>query len=473
MERELTPDLCVIGAGAGGIAAATTAASYGATVVLIERDRMGGTRLNHGCISSKALLACARECHAVRRAGLFGIRVPEPEVDYKAIMARVQAAVDAVAPNDAVARLTGLGIDVLREDARFTDPTTVLAGSARIKAKAFVIATGSKVTVPATPGLNRIPFLTEETLRHNLQRFPHLVIVGGRATGLELAQAVRRLGSDVTVLDPGVPFPSDDPELRGLAVAALAKEGVRIVERARVDRVENFGNRIQIVFSIQSKAYSLDASHLLLATARTPATTGLNLDSAGVALSDRGIAVNTNLQTANPRVYAAGDVTGDLMYSHVAAANGAAAARHALFGTPPDVPMGAMPWTTFTDPEIAHVGLTEEAARERHGQLNVVRWPYFESDRAHTDGTTEGLMKVIATKRGQILGAGIVGAGAGDIIHVWSLAMQKGLTIEDMSELVCASPTLGEMNRRAALAHLGPVRSRPALRVKGLLAKVR
>ncbi len=472
MPQLLTPDICVIGAGAGGLSAAANAAAYGVSTVLIERDRIGGEHLYTGCVPSKALLAAAKQAHSVRAARGFGIKTAEPDIDYKEVAAHVRSVIAAIAPNESAERLNSLGVDVIRADAQFVDGDTVAAGDYQIKARRFILATGSVPLVPPIQGLDRIPFYTNETIFANEHRIEHLLVVGGGPVGLELAQAHRRLGSEVTVIEAGAALSREDPELREYLLKSLRAEGIRILENARVERIERFGANIQVVFAMQAKSYSLEGTNLLLAIGRAPAVAGLNLEAAGIKYNERGVIVSKGLRTSNKRVYAIGDVTGEMQLTHVANYHASLAVKNALFRLPVRADHSTIPWVTYTDPEVAHVGMTEEAARKEYGKLTVLRWPYHENDRAQAERQTAGFLKVIASRRGKILGAGIVGAHAGEIIQMWSLAMQKGISLRGMSSIISPYPTLAEINKRAAASYFAPMAQDSLVRrVIALLAK--
>ncbi len=472
MPEILTPDLCVIGAGSGGLSAAAIAAAFGVSVVLVERGKMGGECLNTGCVPSKALLAAAKRVHDIRDLAKFGIRAGDVSIDHKAVAAHVQGVIDAIAPNDSIERFNGLGVDVIKATASFFDKDTVEAGDFHIKARRFVIATGSKPLIPPIPGLDRVPFFTNETIFANKHRIAHLIVIGGGAVGLELAQAHRRLGSEVTVVEAGRALSQDNSELREYLLKRLREEGVRVLENARVERIEPFGANIQIVFATLGKSYSIEGSDVLLAAGRSPAVRGLGLEAGGVEYSERGIKVTSGLRTSNRKVYAIGDVTGEAHWTHAANHHATVVIKNALFRLPARADHATMPWVTFTDPELAHVGLTEEKARERYGKLTILRWPYNENDRAQAERQTGGFLKVIASRRGKILGAGLVGAQAGELIQMWSLAMQKGISLNDMRSIVSPYPTLAEINKRAAVSYFAPRAQHPLLRrIITLLAK--
>jgi pyruvate/2-oxoglutarate dehydrogenase complex dihydrolipoamide dehydrogenase (E3) component len=473
MPQVLTPDICVIGAGSGGLSAAAIAASFGVSIVLVERGAMGGECLNTGCVPSKALLAAAKRAQLIREAAPFGIRAGDPGIDHKAVAAHIQEVIAAIAPNDSVERFNGLGVDIIKASARFIDKETVEAGGKEIKARRFIIAAGSTPLIPPIPGLDRVPFYTNETIFAKSHRIAHLLIVGAGAMGLEMAQAHRRLGSEVTVVEAGRALSRDDSELRDYLLKGLRAEGVRVLENARIERIEPFGSNIQIVFTTLGKSYSIEGTELLLATGRAPAVSGLNLEAAAVDFSERGIKVDRGLRTTNKKVYAIGDITGETQWTHAANHHATVVVRNALFRLPARARHDTMPWVTFTDPELAHVGLTEEKARERYGKLSILRTSFHENDRAQAERHTGGFLKVIASRRGKILGAGVVGAQAGELIQMWSLAMQKGISLRDMASIVSPYPTLAEINKRAAVSFFAPGAQDPFLRrIIGLLAKL-
>jgi len=443
-----TCDLCIIGAGSAGLTVAAGAAQLGARVILIERGEMGGDCLNFGCVPSKALIAAGHAAQTMRDAGRFGIAPVEPSIDFAATMDHVRGVIAAIAPNDSVERFEKLGVRILRTTARFVSPDTVEAGGERIRARRFVIATGSRPTAPPIPGLDAVPYLTNETVFDNRQRPEHLVIIGGGPIGMEMAQAHRRLGARVTVLEAAALLGKDDPELAAIAIARLRAEGVVLRDGVKIARVSSTAGTIAVEFDGGER---IGASHLLVAAGRAPNVEDLDLDKADIAFSKRGITVDKGLRTSNRRVYAIGDVNGLHPFTHMAGFHGSLVIRNALFRLPVNVHATALPWTTYTDPEMAQVGLTEAQARERHGDgVRVVRWPLHDNDRAQTERQTAGLVKAVADSRGRVLGAGIVAPRAGELIHVWCLAMAKGLKLGTVAQMVVPYPTLGEASKRAA-----------------------
>ena len=471
---QLKPDLCVIGAGSGGLSVAAGAAQLGADVVLVERHKMGGDCLNYGCVPSKALLAAAKRAQAMREAHAFGIRPVEPEIDYRAVQKHIKDVIAAIAPNDSVERYVGMGVQVIQAEGRFRDRTTLVAGDMEIQARRFIIATGSSPALPPIPGLDRVPYLTNETIFDAPGLPRHLLIIGGGPIGLEMGQAYRRLGSEVTIIEAGTPLAKDDAETRRPVFAKLEAEGVRLLDHAQLERLEQRGGGIRAVFTKDGRSYSVDGSHLLVAAGRRPNTEGLNLEDAGIRSDQGGILVNSALKTSNRRVYAIGDVISAPRFTHIANYHAGLVIRNALFRIPVRAEHLSIPWVTFTDPELAHVGLTEEGARKRHGdKIQVLRWPYSENDRAQTERQTEGFLKVITTRGGRILGASMVGHNAGELIQMWSLAMQKGIGIKDMASITCPYPTLAEINKRAAVMHFVPKLTSPLpRRIVGWLAKL-
>jgi pyruvate/2-oxoglutarate dehydrogenase complex dihydrolipoamide dehydrogenase (E3) component len=466
MPENLQPDICVIGAGSGGLSVAAAAAAFGVPVVLVERGRMGGDCLNYGCVPSKSLLAAAKHAVAFTRAPGFGVTYGPPTIDFAKVRAHVRGVIAAIAPNDSTARFTGLGVRVIKGTAQFKDAATVAVGDAyEIKARRFVIATGSAPAIPPIPGLADTPHLTNETI-FDLGECPaHLLIIGGGPIGLELAQAFRRLGAAVTVLEAATPLAKDDPECAAVVLDQLARDGVAIRAGVAVRRVAGAaGGKVQVVIGTADQEETIEGSHVLVATGRTPNVAELGLDRAGVACNGRGIVVDKRLRTSNKRVYAIGDVAGGPQFTHVANYHAGLVVRHALFRLPVAASTDALPWVTFTDPELAHVGLGEAEARARRYKFQVLRWPYHENDRAQAERTTAGHIKVITTRSGRILGATIVGHNAGELIATWSLAVGQRLNIRAVATAVLPYPTLGEIGKRAAISRYTTSLTSPMVR---------
>jgi len=453
MNKRIKTDLCIIGGGSGGLSVAAGAVQMGADVVLLEGHKMGGDCLNYGCVPSKALIAAGKHAHAMTTGAPFGVSVVTPDVDYAKAKDHVRAVIAGIEPNDSVARFEALGVRVISEYGSFISPTEVQAGDTIIKARRFVIATGSSPFVPPIPGLDIVPYHTNETIFELREKPEHLIVVGGGPIGMELAQAHRRLGCKVTVLEGLKALGNDDPELAAIALAGIRKEGVEIVEGALVSEVTEAGGKIT-VHTKDGPTY--EGSHLLMAVGRKPNTDRLDLDAAGIEPTRGGIKVDDQLKTSNRRVYAIGDVAAGLQFTHVASYHAGVIIKSALFGLRSRAMSGHIPWATYTDPEIAQVGLTEAQAREKHGEaLEVVRFDYAENDRARTELTTTGLIKVMIVK-GRPIGTSIVGAQAGELIQTWALVIANRLKIGAVAAMVAPYPTLGEINKRAAGQYYTP-----------------
>jgi pyruvate/2-oxoglutarate dehydrogenase complex dihydrolipoamide dehydrogenase (E3) component len=457
MTESLTPDICVIGAGAGGLSVAAAAAAFGVSVVLVEKGKLGGECLNTGCVPSKSLLASAARAHTVARARAFGISAGAAEVDFGTVHRRVHGVIAAIAPNDSKERFSGLGVRVIAGAARFKDRATVVVGdSTEIKARRFVIATGSSPAVPPIPGLDAVPYLTNETVFDLTAAPRHLIVIGAGPVGLELAQAFRRLGSAVTVLDAAEPLAREDIECAAVVLDALAGEGIALRSNVAAARVDAVDAQIRVVVRSGDGETTLEGSHLLVATGRRANVDDLALEQARIARDRGGIVVGKGLKTSNRRVYAIGDVAGRGEFTHLANYHAGLVVRNALFRLPARVQENVVPRVTFTDPELAHVGLTEAQARSRYRAIRVLRWPYHENDRAQAEGTAAGHIKVVTGKRGRILGATIVGAGAGELITVWTLAVSRRLNIRALAGIMVPYPTLTEIGKRAAITYFTP-----------------
>ena len=446
----IEPDICVIGAGSAGLAVAAGASQMGAETVLIEKGRMGGDCLNYGCIPSKSLLVAAKAAHAHTRASLLGLRAAAPEIDFAAVSAHVRGVIEAIAPHDSVERFEGLGVRVIQAAAVFTGPREVSAGDVRIRARRFVVATGSQPSVPPIPGLEAVPYLTNETVFELTERPMHLIVIGGGPIGCELGQAFRLLGAQVTIVEMAGILPKDDPELVDVVRQRLRADDIDLREGARVVRVAKAGAGIEVTIDSGNGEMALTGSALLLAAGRRPSVENLGLEAAGIAYEHSGITVDARLRTSNKRIFAAGDVSGGYQFTHVAGYHAGIVLRNALFRLPAKVDTRAVPWVTYTDPELAHVGLGEAAAHQAHGRIRILRWPFAEVDRAQAGRRTDGFIKVIATPRGKILGASLVGAHAGEGILPWVLALSKGLSLSDMAQVIAPYPTLGEISKRVA-----------------------
>ncbi|SEM66056.1 Pyruvate/2-oxoglutarate dehydrogenase complex, dihydrolipoamide dehydrogenase (E3) component [Loktanella fryxellensis] len=467
----LKVDLCIIGAGSAGLSVAAGAAQMGASVVLIERAEMGGDCLNAGCIPSKALIAAAKHAYQPQHGAAFGVEDTTPQVDFAAVKDHVRRVIDTIAPVDSQERFEGLGCTVIRADARFVSRTEVQAGDTIITARRFVIATGSGPFVPPIPGLDGVMVHTNETIFDLRDKPDHLIIIGGGPIGMEMAQAHRRLGCAVTVIEGAKAMGKDDPELAAIVLDRLRGEGVAIMEDAKAERVSGGEGGAITVHTSKGR---VTGTHLLVAVGRAVKVDGMGLDVAGVDHDRKGITVDANLRSvSNKAVYAAGDVAGGLQFTHVAGYHGGQLVRALMFGLPARARTDHIPWATYTDPELAHVGLTEAEARKRHGdKLTVVRSEYAHNDRANTEGRTTGLIKVMVVG-GRPVGASIVGHLAGELIGMWAMAIANKLKMTAISNTVLPYPTYMELNKRAAGAYFSPklFESATVKRVVGLVQR--
>ncbi len=474
---DIRTDICVIGAGSGGLSVAAGAAQLGAAVVLVEKGAMGGDCLNTGCVPSKSLLAAAHAAAAQRASGPFGVAPAEPRVDFAAVHAHVHGVIAAIAPHDSQERFEGLGVTVIRAPARFVARDAVVAGDVRIRARRFVIATGSRPLVPPIPGIGTVDALTNETVFALTALPDHLIVIGGGPVGAEMAQAMRRLGARVTLIEGLTLLNKDDPELAAVVRARLVAEGVEILEGARVAAVARDGAGVRVTVEpaagTSEAAREIAGSHLLVAVGRAPNVEDLGLEAAGIAVGRDGIAVDARLRTANRKVYAIGDVAGPYRFTHLAGYHAGIVIRNALFRLPARADHRAIPWATYTDPELAHVGMTEAAAQRAGIAHTVLRARFDANDRARAERTADGLLKAVVGRGGRVLGASVVGARAGELILPWVLAVQGRLRLKDLAGAVVPYPTLSEITKRAAGDFYAPrLFSAATRRIVRLLARL-
>lgn len=445
-------DIVVIGGGSAGLVVAAGGATLGAKVALVERHRLGGDCLWTGCVPSKALIRSARVAHEMRHADRWALAPVDPRPDVARVMERVRAVIAEIEPHDSPERFRGLGVDVIFGEGRFVAPDAFEVGGRRLTAKSFVVATGSRAAVPPIPGIEGVPCLTSETVFDLREPVPALVVIGAGPIGCELAQAFRRLGSEVTVIDvaPSI-LPREDPDVSAVVRDALAAEGVRFRLGTTITAVAGAPGAITLTLhGKDGRAEAIVGSHLLVAAGRRLNTDGLGLDAAGIATENGRIAADEHLRTTNPRVYVAGDVAGGHQFTHVAEHHAGIVLRQAIFRLWWVKPATVVPWCTFTDPELARVGMSERDATQKRVAHRVYSFPFADVDRARADGETAGFAKIVTDPRGRLLGAAIVGAHAGELIAEYGLALARGLSAQDVSGVIHAYPTLASINRRAA-----------------------
>ena len=450
--NRIKTDVLVIGAGSGGLSVAAGASQMGANVVLLEGHKMGGDCLNFGCVPSKALLAAGKQAQAMKTGEKFGVAPVMPEINYATAKDHVHNVIATIEPNDSQERFEGFGINVIREFGHFISPTEVQAGDNIITARRIVISTGSGPFVPPIPGIENVTYYTNENIFDLREKPDHLLVIGGGPIGMEMAQAHIRLGAKVTVIEGLKALGKDDPEAAAIVLDKMRAEGIEIVEDALAEQISEENG----VITVETSSGTFSGSHLLMAVGRKVNIDRLDLDKGNVA-HDRAVKVDAGLRSvSNRRVYAIGDAAGGLQFTHVAGYHAGVIIRSMLFGLPSKAKTSHIPWVTYTDPELAQVGLTEAEAREKHGSaMTVARFDYDENDRAIATGKTAGFIKVMVVK-GKPVGATIVGDQAGELIGVWALAIANGLKMGAVAAMVAPYPTLGELNKRAAGAYFSP-----------------
>lgn len=462
--KDYKVDLCIIGAGAAGLSVAAGAAQLGLSVVLFEAGQMGGDCLNYGCVPSKALIAAAHLVHRARNGAALGLDTTGVSVDWARVKAHVRGAIAAIEPNDSQERFERLGVTVIRERAHFADAATIVSDSARVRARRFVIATGSRPVLPSIPGLDVVGAFTNETV-FDLDALPSkLVILGGGAIGVELGQAFRRLGAQVTIVEAATMLAGLDEEARDLVLTRLSAEGVELLEGWSAAQATRGGAGVQLlVQNAAGGARTVEGSHLLVATGRAPALDQLGLEAAGIAINTKGVETSATLRTSNPRVWALGDAAGRGLFTHLAGWHASMFLRNVLFKARTRADAMAIPSVVFSDPELAQIGLTHAQAVDRHGaKVSVARWRFDDNDRAQTGDQSEGFCKLVLGKGGRILGATIVGADAGELLAPIALAMAEGLGVRALTGPVLPYPTRGEIVKRAAGDHFAPTLFSPA-----------
>jgi len=457
MSKIINCDLAIIGGGAGGLSLASGASQLGLNVVLIESNKMGGDCLNYGCVPSKSLLAAAKSIYQCQhKAKHFGADVQVISIDFQKVMKHVKNVISALEKHDSVERFESLGVTVIQAHAQFLSPDTLEAGNAVVKTKRFVVATGSSPFVPPINGLESVPYLTNETI-FDLNDLPsHLIVVGGGPIGCELAQAFAMLGSQVTIVEAFSILPKDDEDCVAIVRDALTNTNVNIHETSQVKAIKmNEQSEVHVQIETPAGPKTLTSSHILIATGRQANVKNLGLDEAHIKYSPKGIEVNAHLQTSNKKIYALGDVASPYQFTHVASYHAGIILRNIVFKLPAKVNYQAVPWVTYTSPEISHVGKTATDI-EGDSSLTVTEWSFDNNDRAHTEMDTIGKIKVITDKKAKIVGATIVHSHAGELILPWVIAIREGKTLRSFTDTICPYPTLSEASKQVAGAYYTP-----------------
>jgi pyruvate/2-oxoglutarate dehydrogenase complex dihydrolipoamide dehydrogenase (E3) component len=450
-------NLVVIGAGTAGLVSAAGAAGLGAKVALIERHLMGGDCLNVGCVPSKAVIRAARAAAAVRDAGEFGVHVPDGiTVDFGQAMERMRRLRASIAPNDSVKRFSELGVDVFMGGGRFIDTKTIEVAGQRLNFKKAVIATGARAAAPPIPGLDKVEYLTNETVFSLTDLPKRLAVIGAGPIGCEMAQAFARLGSEVFLVEAlhGI-LPREDSDASGIVLEAMLNDGVKLLccgKELKLAKADD--GKIHLSAESHGKSYDQSVDQLLVSVGRAPNVEGLGLEEAGVKYSKKGVEVNDRLQTSNPNIYAAGDICSPFQFTHAADFMARIVIRNALFFGRAKASALTIPWCTYTEPEIAHVGLYEKQAEEAGVEIDTFTRKLDEVDRSILEGHTNGLVRVHVRKgTDKIVGATIVASNAGDMISELTLAMTHGLGLKRISATIHPYPTQAEAIRQVGDAY--------------------
>jgi len=451
-------DAVILGGGAAGLTASGIAANFGAKTMMVEREKLGGDCTWTGCVPSKALLKAGKVAQNIRKASKYGLIDGEPKVDFPKVISHVHnIRQDIYEDADAPEHFEAMGIEVASGQAKFIDDHTVEimregADNRVVSSRYFFICTGASAFVPPIEGIGTVDYLTNETL-FEIEELPdELIIIGAGPIGSEMAQAMKRLGSEVTVVDMADRImTNDDQELAKMLQQKLSSEGINYVLGASVQKVKSRDGQVEIQVEVDGETKIISGTDLLMATGRSPNVDKLNLDAAGVEYSKQGITVNEKCRTNVSHIYACGDVTGDYQFTHMAEHTAKVAATNALLKFPMSVDSKHVPWVTFTDPELGHVGATQQQLDKEGTSYEVYRFPFTKVDRAVTESEGEGLIKVFAKKwNGKILGASVLGTNAGEMISEYAVAMKNGISLRNLADTIHPYPTYGLGARRAA-----------------------
>ena len=457
MEKLIKADVCVIGGGAGGLSFAAAAVQMGASVIVIEKGKMGGDCLHHGCVPSKAILASGRIAKYIRESKAYGIIDNKVSADYKRVRKHIRESIADIEPHDSAARFESLGVHVIHGFASFKNKKEVQVGDSIIRAKRFIVATGSSAKAPAIPGLDQTQYYTNESI-FDLDKQPkHLIVIGGGPIGCELSQAHCLLGTKVSLIQRGKILSKDDPELTEVVRDQMIQDGLNLYEDTQIVKVSETRIGPQVIFEQAGQTKKLQGTHLLIAAGRQPNLSGLNLEAAGIKYTNRGIQVNKCLRSSNRKVYAIGDVAGSYQFTHIANYHAGIAIKNILFHWPAKVHYHAVPWVTYVEPELAHVGMGEEEAKEKYKKIRVLKLPFSDNDRAITERRTDGFIKVIANRKGIILGAEMVGHDADELISLWAYAISNKLHIKSLTNFIVPYPTRTELSKAIAQLYYKPL----------------
>lgn len=474
MSQKTDYDLCIIGGGAAGLVCAAGAASLGAKVLLIEKHRLGGDCLYTGCIPSKSLIYAANLAHKITSSQEFGLSAQLNAIDQPNVMRRVADVIKSIEPNDSPERFRAMGVEVIFTEAQFIDHQRLKVENREVSARKFVLATGSRPAIPPIPGLDSVDYFTNETIFNITENITQLIIIGSGAIGCELAQSFVRLGSKVSLLSDSGLLPKEDKDMSSVIAQQFLADDIDMHLDVVIKQVVRTPTGIVVYIGNEEREGTLkiEGSHLLIGAGRHSNVENLGLDKAGVKLEKGRLVVDARLRTTNQNIYACGDVAGPYLFTHMAEHQAGIVLRNALFHFPAKAQISNIPWCTFTSPELARVGMSEDEAKQAGIKHRIYTFPFTENDRAITDGEKAGMAKIITKPNGQLLGACIVGASAGELIAEYVLAISQGLNISALSKAIHIYPTLAQINRRVAdqrmKESLTPSRKRWIKRLFGL-----
>lgn len=459
-------EICIIGAGAAGLSVASGAAQLGINIILIEGNLMGGDCLNYGCVPSKSLLSIAKHYYQAKNSEKFGFKTVVSEANISNILEKVRQVIKEIEPNDSIERFTNLGVNVITGFATFVDRKTVIINNDHyIEADYFVIASGAKASIPNIPGLEKVNYLTNETIFSIKENPDHLIIIGGGPIGIEIAQAFAMLGVQVSLIARHNILPKEDSDLVDILRQQFKFQGINCHENVKVLKIDKIDNNIALSISNNNEEIIIKGSHLFLATGRSPNIKQLNLEAAGVNYTDFGIDVDNRLRTSNKKIFAIGDVTGGLEFTHVAGYHAGIIIRNILFRQRAKVDYRAVPRVTYTYPELAHVGLTFEKAKEQFGDgVKITVFEFADNDRARTEHETMGKIKLITNQKGIVLGVSILGLNAGELLMPWIDLMNRRESIKAFTKNIIPYPTLSEMNKQVVSKYYSPLLFSPLVR---------
>jgi len=443
-------DIAIIGAGPGGLSVASVAAQLGLKVVLVESGKMGGDCLNYGCIPSKSFIAAAKAAHTFTASNALGINSIVPPVSFDKVMDHVASVIKKIAIHDSIERFSKLGVEVIQGSAQFKDNHSIIVNETLIAARQFIIATGSSLTIPPIPGLESTAYLTNETIFNLREKPQHLIVIGAGPIGCELAQGFHFLGVKVTLLEALTMMPHDEPDLVTILREKFKADGISLYEHCKITQVHTFNDGVDLTIQLNNEEKVIRGSHLLVATGRHANVENLDLENAGINFDAKGIKVNCYMQTSNKKVYAIGDVTGGLQFTHIANYHAGIVIRNAIFKMRAKANNDAAPWVTYTTPELAHCGMLASNMKELAPDAQILELPFTSNDRAQTELETLGKIKVIVSKKGVVLGCSILGPQAGELILPWIMLIKNKNKLRELTDVIIPYPTLNEISKRVA-----------------------